>query len=119
MTVPSTIDAAGWLRNHLESPDGDGDLARAMLQAFAEALMSAEASMHHRPFRPHRPDRSVGVAREHHRRPGRQGRRLHAARRIAEVGRHHTRRLTAAPDRPRRPPPRSARLSQLRRRPMT
>lgn len=44
MTVPSTIDAAGWLRNHLESPDGDGDLARAMLQAFAEALMSAEAS---------------------------------------------------------------------------
>ena len=45
MTVPSTIDAAGWLRNHLESPDGDGDLARAMLQAFAEALMSAEASM--------------------------------------------------------------------------
>lgn len=44
MTVPSTIDAAGWLRNHLEDPDGDGDLARAMLQAFAEALMSAEAS---------------------------------------------------------------------------
>lgn len=44
MTVPSTIDAAGWLRNHLESPDGDGDLARAMLQTFAEALMSAEAS---------------------------------------------------------------------------
>jgi transposase-like protein len=44
MTVPSTVDAAGWLRNHLESPDGDGDLARAMLQTFAEALMSAEAS---------------------------------------------------------------------------
>jgi len=45
VTVPSTIDAAGWLRNHLEGPDGDGDLARSMLAAFAEALMSAEASM--------------------------------------------------------------------------
>jgi putative transposase len=45
VTVPSTLDAAGWLRNHLEGPDGDTDLARAMLQAFAEALMSAEASM--------------------------------------------------------------------------
>ena len=45
MTVPSTLDAAGWLRNHLDGPDGDTDLARAMLQAFAEALMSAEASM--------------------------------------------------------------------------
>ena len=45
MTVPSTLDAAGWLRNHLEDPDGDQDLARSMLQAFAEALMSAEASM--------------------------------------------------------------------------
>jgi putative transposase len=45
VTVPSTLDAAGWLRNHLEDPDGDGDLARSMLQAFAEALMSAEASM--------------------------------------------------------------------------
>ena len=44
MTVPSTIDAAGWLRNFLESPDADTDLARAMLQSFAEALMSAEAS---------------------------------------------------------------------------
>jgi transposase-like protein len=39
------VDAAAWLRNHLEGPDGDTDLARAMLQAFAEALMSAEASM--------------------------------------------------------------------------
>jgi transposase-like protein len=39
------LDAAGWLRNHLDGPDGDTDLARAMLQAFAEALMSAEASM--------------------------------------------------------------------------
>ena len=45
MTVPSTLDAAGWLRNHLESDDGDTDLARSMLAAFAEALMSAEASM--------------------------------------------------------------------------
>jgi len=45
VTVPSTVDAAGWLRNHLESDDGDQDLARSMLQAFAEALMSAEASM--------------------------------------------------------------------------
>ena len=45
MTVPSTSDAAGWLRNHLESDDADQDLARSMLAAFAEALMSAEASM--------------------------------------------------------------------------
>ena len=45
MTVPSTLDAAGWLRNHLDGDDGDQDLARSMLQAFAEALMSAEASM--------------------------------------------------------------------------
>jgi transposase-like protein len=44
MTVPTTIDATGWLRNYLESDDGDRDLARDMLAAFAEALMSAEAS---------------------------------------------------------------------------
>jgi putative transposase len=44
VTVPTTIDATGWLRNHLEGGDGDTDLARSMLQAFAEALMSAEAS---------------------------------------------------------------------------
>ena len=44
MTVPSTIDAAGWLGKYLEGDDGDTDLARSMLQAFAEALMSAEAS---------------------------------------------------------------------------
>jgi transposase-like protein len=44
MTVPTTIDATGWLRNYLESDDGDNDLARDMLAAFAEALMSAEAS---------------------------------------------------------------------------
>jgi transposase-like protein len=44
MTVPTTIDATSWLRNYLESDDGDNDLARDMLAAFAEALMSAEAS---------------------------------------------------------------------------
>lgn len=45
MTVPSTIDAAAWLGKHLEADDADGDLPRAMLQAFAEALMSAQASL--------------------------------------------------------------------------
>lgn len=45
MTVPSTLDTAGWLGKHLEGDDGDTDLARAMLQAFAETLMSAQASM--------------------------------------------------------------------------
>ena len=44
MTVPTTVDAAVWLRNFLESPDADPDLMRAMLQAFAEVLMSADAS---------------------------------------------------------------------------
>jgi transposase-like protein len=44
MTVPSTIDAAGWLGKYLEVDDADTDLPRAMLQAFAEALMSAQAS---------------------------------------------------------------------------
>lgn len=43
-TIPTTIDAAGWLRNHMESPDADSDLLAAMLKDFAEALMSAEAS---------------------------------------------------------------------------
>lgn len=43
MNVPTTIDAGGWLSKHLEE-GGDGDLARAMLQAFAQTLMSAEAS---------------------------------------------------------------------------
>ena len=45
MTVPTTIDAGAWLGKYLEGPDGDGDLARAMLKSFAEALMSAQASM--------------------------------------------------------------------------
>ena len=44
MTVPATIDAAAWLSKHLEGDDGDVDLARAMLQAFAQTLMSAQAS---------------------------------------------------------------------------
>ena len=41
MTVGTTLDAAGWLRNHLDGDGDDSDLARSMLQA----LMSAEASM--------------------------------------------------------------------------
>ena len=45
MTVPTTIDASVWLSKYLEGADGDADLARAMLQAFAEAIMSAQASM--------------------------------------------------------------------------
>jgi putative transposase len=43
VTVPTTIDASAWLSKHLESEDPD--LLRAMLKAFAEALMSAEASL--------------------------------------------------------------------------
>ena len=45
MTVPTTIDPAAWLSKYLEGADGDQDLARAMLKAFAEAIMSAQASM--------------------------------------------------------------------------
>ena len=45
MNVPTTIDAAAWLGKYLEGADGDTDLARAMLAAFAEALMCAQASM--------------------------------------------------------------------------
>ena len=44
MTVSTTIDAAGWLRNHLESDDEGRDLLGSMVKAFAEAVMSAEAS---------------------------------------------------------------------------
>lgn len=44
MTVPTTIDAAGWLRNYLDADDGDHDLVREMLATFAEVLMSAQAS---------------------------------------------------------------------------
>ncbi|MGD0881293.1 MAG: IS256 family transposase [Acidimicrobiales bacterium] len=39
------MDAAAWLGKYLEGADGDQDLARSMLAAFAEALMSAQASM--------------------------------------------------------------------------
>ena len=45
MNVGTTIDAAAWLGKYLEGAGGDTDLAQAMLAAFAEALMSAEASM--------------------------------------------------------------------------
>jgi putative transposase len=45
VNVPTTIDAAAWLGKYLEGADGDTDLARAMLKAFAEAIMSAQASM--------------------------------------------------------------------------
>jgi len=45
MTVPTTIDPGGWLGKYLEADDADTDLPRAMLQAFAEAVMSAQASM--------------------------------------------------------------------------
>jgi putative transposase len=45
VTVPTTIDAAGWLGKHLEGDDVDTDLVRSMLAAFAEALMSAQASL--------------------------------------------------------------------------
>ena len=45
MAVPTTIDPAGWLGKFLEADDADTDLPRAMLQAFAEAVMSAQASM--------------------------------------------------------------------------
>ncbi len=45
MTVSTTIDAAGFLGNYLEGEDGDTDLARAMLKAFAETLMTTQAAM--------------------------------------------------------------------------
>jgi hypothetical protein len=39
-TVGSMIDPVGWLGKFLEGPEGDGgDLAREMLQVFAEALI--------------------------------------------------------------------------------
>jgi len=40
--VPSTMDALAWLRKHLD--DADPDLLRSMVKAFADQLMSAEAS---------------------------------------------------------------------------
>ena len=45
MTVPTTIDAGAWLIKYFDGDDVDTDLPRAMLQVFAEAVMSAEASM--------------------------------------------------------------------------
>jgi putative transposase len=44
MTVPTTIDAAGWLGKYLEDPEASPDMLRAMLKVFVDALMSAEAS---------------------------------------------------------------------------
>jgi transposase-like protein len=44
VTVPSTIDPGAWLNKYLTGDDGDTDLARAMLAAFAQTLMSGEAS---------------------------------------------------------------------------
>ena len=45
MTVPTTIDAAGWLRNHLSESDGGQDLTQSMLKALAEVLMSDRKSV--------------------------------------------------------------------------
>ncbi len=42
MEVPNTMDAVAWLRKHLD--DADPDLLRSMVKAFADQLMSAEAS---------------------------------------------------------------------------
>ena len=44
MTVKTAIDPVVWLRNRLDDPDGESDLAAGMLKAFAETLMSAEVS---------------------------------------------------------------------------
>src|ERR687883_1898277 len=41
MAVPASVDAAGFVREHLES--ASPDVLRAMVKTFAEALMSAEA----------------------------------------------------------------------------
>src|SRR3989440_12244549 len=41
MTVPKSVDPAGFLREQLES--ASPDVLRAMVKTFAEALMSAEA----------------------------------------------------------------------------
>ncbi|MDA8288293.1 MAG: IS256 family transposase, partial [Actinomycetota bacterium] len=38
------MDAGAWIGNYLTGEDADGDLARAMLKAFSEAVMSAQAS---------------------------------------------------------------------------
>jgi hypothetical protein len=38
MNVPTTIDAGAWLSKYLEGANGDTDLARSMLGAFADAI---------------------------------------------------------------------------------
>ena len=43
MEVPDTMNPLAWLRKHLEA-DGGSDVIREMVKAFAEVLMSAEAS---------------------------------------------------------------------------
>ena len=40
-TNPTTIDAAGWLRNDLEPDDAGGDLLAALVKDFAEAMLDA------------------------------------------------------------------------------
>ena len=40
MNVPTTIDAGAWLSKYLEGAHGDTDLAKSMLGAFADAIMS-------------------------------------------------------------------------------
>lgn len=45
MAVASMIDPAGWLGKYLEDPEADQDLPRATLKSFAEAVMSAQASL--------------------------------------------------------------------------
>ena len=42
MNVPTTIDAGAWLGKYLEGANGDTDLARSMLGAFAEAIMAGQ-----------------------------------------------------------------------------
>jgi putative transposase len=45
VNVPTAIEAGAWLGKYLEGADSNTDLTRAMLKAFAEAVMSAQASM--------------------------------------------------------------------------
>jgi predicted RNase H-like nuclease len=45
MNVPTTIDAGVGLSKYLEGANGDTDMVRSMLGAFADEIMSAPASM--------------------------------------------------------------------------
>ncbi|MGH7733189.1 MAG: IS256 family transposase [Gemmatimonadales bacterium] len=63
------MDAAGWLGKYLEGDDGDTDLARAMLGAFAEVLMSAQASMQCGAAAGERSDERVNSPNGYRRRP--------------------------------------------------